>query len=245
MIQQSHAIVLHLTPYNDEAFIVDVLTEAQGLVSFLVRRSRSPRAAVRHALFRPLALLSLEWRHRESGGLQRPLSAEVWRPYSSLPYDAHKSAMAFFLAEFLRYAARAEASTEALFGYVVRSVEWLDMCPGGFANFHLVFLLRLARFLGLAPNMEQAAAGGYFDLQDGRFVTQRPLHPHFLAPADAARLPLLMRMNYGTMHVFRFSGQERSRLLEAITTYYRLHLPTFPELKSLAVLKELFDADRR
>ena len=30
------------------------------------------------------------------------------------------------------------------------------------------------------------------------------------------------------------------RLLEYINLYYRLHVPNFPELKSLAVLKDLF-----
>lgn len=49
-------------------------------------------------------------------------------------------------------------------------------------------------------------------------------------------------MNYATMHLFRFSGAERSRLLGHINDYYRLHLPGFPELKSLPVLAEVFSS---
>lgn len=37
------------------------------------------------------------------------------------------------------------------------------------------------------------------------------------------------------------SRVERMRCLTVIEQYYRLHLPDFPELKSLDVLKELFD----
>ena len=59
-------------------------------------------------------------------------------------------------------------------------------------------------------------------------------------PADAARLPLLMRMNYDTMHLFRFGREERQRLLTALNDYSRLHLPAFPDLKSLDVLHEIF-----
>lgn len=44
-----------------------------------------------------------------------------------------------------------------------------------------------------------------------------------------------------TMHLFAMSRAERSRCLELINEYYRLHLPDFPVLKSLEVLKELFD----
>lgn len=50
-----------------------------------------------------------------------------------------------------------------------------------------------------------------------------------------------MRMNYETMHLFAMSRVERNRCLLIIIDYYRLHLPEFPPLKSLDVLKELFD----
>lgn len=245
MLLKSQGVVLHSLKYNDESLIVSVLTEAVGRVSFIVRISRSPRAAVRHTLFRPMALLDLEWNHRQGAtGLRRLRSAQTALPLVSLPYDPHKAAISLFLAEFLHHAVREESDPGALFHYVFRSVEWLDTCRRGFANFHLVFLMRLSRFLGFAPNLEDWRPGVFFDLQAGRFVALRPLHGHCLEPEDAERLPLLTRMNFGTMHVFRFSGAERSRLLGCINEFYRLHLPDFPELKSLAVLKDLFSGTR-
>jgi DNA repair protein RecO (recombination protein O) len=50
----------------------------------------------------------------------------------------------------------------------------------------------------------------------------------------------MMRMDYPTMHLFRMRHQERNRLLEVTLTYYRLHIPDFPELKSVAVLQDLY-----
>ena len=61
------------------------------------------------------------------------------------------------------------------------------------------------------------------------------------SPEEAARLTRLMRMNYETMHLFAMSRMERARCLTIMNEYYRLHLPNFPVLKSLEVLKELFD----
>ena len=61
------------------------------------------------------------------------------------------------------------------------------------------------------------------------------------SPEEAARLTRLMRMNYETMHLFAMSRMERARCLTIMNEYYRLHLPDFPVLKSLEVLKELFD----
>ncbi len=237
---QSRAIVLHIQRYNDESLIADVLTEERGCVGMMVRVSRSRRAAVRHTLFRPLAVLDLTWDDRPRASLQRPRAAQTALPLCSVPYHPLKSAMALFIAEFLHHAVRTERDCREVFGYVVRSVEWLDACPSGFANFHLVFLMRLTRFLGIEPNAAGAETGAFFDLRSAEFVPSQPLHADFLRPEDARLVPLFMRMRYGNMRVFRFSGAERSRLLAYINTYYRLHLPAFPELRSLAVLREVF-----
>lgn len=59
-------------------------------------------------------------------------------------------------------------------------------------------------------------------------------------PEEAERIRTLMRMDFATMHLFRLSRAERHRILELLLTYYRLHLPSFPELKSVEVLQEMY-----
>lgn len=240
VIMKSRAIVLHITKYNDEQLIADLLTENQGNLGMIVRISRSKRTAVRHTLFQPLAILDLEWEHRPKANLQRPKAVQVAWPLCSLPTDPYKLSIAMFVAEVLHHAIKQEPDSHTIFNYVLRSVQWLDVCQSGFANFHLVFLLRLTHFLGFMPNVEDAREGDYFDLRASCFTAQQPSHADFLAPRDAALVPKLMRMRYDTMRFFHFNGAERSRLLEYVNLYYRLHVPNFPELKSLAVLKDLF-----
>lgn len=237
---QTKAIVLRTIKYTDESFIAHLLTESSGCVPMMVRVSRSKRAAVRHTLFQPLAVLWVEWDEKPRASIQRPRAAQALMPFTSLPYDSHKLAIGLYLADFLYHAVRSEPDTAALFAYVSSSLEWLDTCTTGFANFHLVFLLRLTHFLGFMPNLEEARPGDWFDLRASCFVRERPLHPDYLEPSDAALLPRFMRMRYENMRFFRFSGDERTRLLRRINDYYRLHLPNFPELKSLDVLSGLF-----
>jgi DNA repair protein RecO (recombination protein O) len=50
-----------------------------------------------------------------------------------------------------------------------------------------------------------------------------------------------MRLNYETMGLFAMNRQQRQRCLAIVMDYYRLHLPDFPQLKSLDILQELFD----
>ena len=50
-----------------------------------------------------------------------------------------------------------------------------------------------------------------------------------------------MRMRFETMHLFPFDRQQRNRCLELLVDYYRLHIADFSSLKSIDVLKELFN----
>ena len=241
MYQKVTGIVLHSLKYNDTSNIVHVYTRECGRVSLMVKIPKSHKAGVRPMLFQPLAMLELEADFRPNASVYRIKEAKAIQPFKSLPYHPFKSAMAMFLAEFLYRALREEQPNEPLFAYLQHSILWLDECEENFSNFHLVFLMRLSRFLGLYPNLELYTEGCYFDMLNACFTPLLPKSGSFLKPDEAARIRLLLRMKYETMHLFGMSRTERNRCLMVINDYYRLHIPDFPILKSLDVLKELFD----
>ncbi len=240
MEKTARGIVLNITKYNDEAIIADVLTE-EGRLSFIVRQTNAKRAAVKRLLFQPLAVLELEWVAGERSKLIKPRAARCHLPYTSIPYNPLKSSVALFLCEFLRGAIKNETDARELFDYIFSAIAYFDLCEENYANFHLVFLLRLTRLLGFAPNLEHAEENAYFDMQGSCFCPAPPSHIYYIGPEEAKHLPTLLRMRFETMHLFSYSRHQRSRLLHFINEYYRLHLPGFPELKSLEVLSEVFD----
>lgn len=240
MQMKTKAIVLHALKYGEAQLIVDMLTEEAGRVSFVCHLPKTQRGQGKKQLFQPLTLLEVAFDFRPQNSLQHFRDLRLLMPFASIPFDANKLAISLFLAEFLYHATRDEQMNRPLFNYVENSIAWLDSCQGSFANFHLVFMLRLSRFVGFFPNLEDYAPRCYFDLREGAFVLSAPLHPDFLGPEETARILPLMRMDYTTMHLFRMSHQERNRCLDVLTQFYRLHVPNFPELRSLAVLRELY-----
>ena len=235
-------IVLHVLKYNDTSNIVDIYTEQVGRASFLVKIPHSRKSNVRNVLFQPLAFVEIEADVRPVSSLHRILEVKSLFPFRSLPYHPYKSSIGMFLAEFLYRALREEGENAPLFAYLRHSILWLDECEGkSFANFHLVFLMRLSRFLGLYPNVDDYTSGCYFDMLNACFTPLLPTSGSFLKPEEAGRIRLLLRMNYETMHLFGMNRVERNRCLTVINDYYRLHIPDFPILKSIDVLKELFD----
>lgn len=240
MLQKYTGIVLHTLKYNDKSNIIHIYTKEEGLMSFLIPVPRSRKTTVKSVLFQPLSLIEFEAEIRPKAGIHPIKEARIRYLFRTLPYDPYKSAIALFLAEFLFRALKEETENKSLFAYLDYSIQWLDTCEKSFANFHLVFLIRLSRFLGLYPNTEDYTDGCHFDLMNACFSLSQPLHGMFVRPEEAAHIRKLLRMNYDTMHLFTMNRRERNRCLDIINEYYRLHLPDFPELKSLAVLQELF-----
>ena len=234
------AIVLRAFKYDDNSLIIDLLTEQLGRQSFICRISSGGKAQARRRLFQPLTLVFVYFDYRPKAHLQRLKDARIAVPFATIQANPYKASIALFLAEFLCQATKGEHEVADLYRYVENSVRWLDGCTSSFANFHLVFMMRLSRFLGFYPNLDDYRDDAWFDLRDGIFTPEKPLHADCLAPAEAEKIGLLMRMNYDTMHLFRMNRDERNRILEVILSYYRLHLPDFPKLNSVQVLRELF-----
>lgn len=240
MLTKTQAIVLHTIKYGETRIIVDMFTRTHGRLSFIVNIPKSIKAKTKKQFFQPLNILEIEVDVRQKVQLQKLSDVRLASPFSSIPFNPHKLSISLFIAEFLYYALRSEQQNALLYDYVESSILWLDSQDDRYANFHLVFLMRLSRFLGFYPNLEHYQTGDYFDLRESMFLPTPPLHRDFLYPQEAEKVQLMMRMDYPTMHLFKMTHQERNRLLEVTITYYRLHLTDFPELKSIAVLQELY-----
>ena len=239
MIIDDEILIFHALRYSDDQLIVEGLARNYGRVSFVVRISHAPRAKVRHVIFQPMAVLEVQWEEKPRAKLMRPIAARVSQPWSSLHTSPIKAAITLFLAEFLLQVCRHEQSGELFFDYLLHSLTWLDTAEEGFANFHLLFLMRLAQFLGIAPNTSDTGLP-FFDLIAAEFVSRAPAHAYYIYGDEARAFEQLLRMNFSTMHLFQLTRTQRNRILELILTYYRLHIPSLPELKSWEVLREIF-----
>lgn len=225
MLEKTRGIVLHTLRYGDESLVVDVLTESRGCVTFMVRIPKTRKAGVQSLLLRPLSILQLELDYRQNRQMQRVRNLSVDTPYTSIPYDPMKNAVGLFLCEVLYYALRREQIPHAaLFQFIEQSLCWFDLAERDYVNFHVVFLIKLTRYLGFWPTEEELT-------QDG-----------LLTPLDAEWADRLLRLNYQTMRVFVMTREQRNRLLDIICSFYSRHVAEFPEVRSLTVLREMFEA---
>lgn len=241
MLEKTKGIVLHAIRYGDDSLIVSVLTLSRGTLTFMVKAPRGRHGSVKAQLLRPLSILDMDIDYRERMQMHRIKDMRVAIVFSTLPYEPAKEAVAMFLGEVLYHALKREGENPALFEFLEHSLEWFDLAEHDYANFHLCLLIQLTRHLGFFPNMDSPSPACLFDLLEGCFVFSIPAHGQYLVPEEAQFLAKLLKMNYETMHRVHLNRQQRGHILRLLNTYYRVHVPDFPELKSLDVLTELFD----
>ena len=240
MLIKTKAIVLRTVKYGDNRLIVDLFTKEQGRLSFAVSVAQSAKGKMKKQFFQPLSLLEVTGDVKPSVQLHRLKEVRLAWPYAHLPFDASKLAITFFIAEFLAASLKGEQRNAALYDYLEGSLIWLDTAREHYANFHLVLMMHVAKFLGFHPNLSGYTPQAVFDLRAGCFTEVMPLHHDVVATEGAAIINTLMRMDFVNMHLFKMSRQQRNELADFLILYYKLHLPAFPELKTKEVLNTLF-----
>lgn len=237
---KGRGVVLHTLKYGDSSLVVYLLTDVGGRRSYMVQgvRSRSGRGS-KLALFQPM--FPVEFEGLESNRQQMHRFREVRAGYvlQHLPFDVRKSTMALFMAEVLYRLVRESEPNEALFDFVWSSVGALDALEEGIANFHLWFLANLTRLLGFAPGNEYGP-GDWFDVREGLYVAQPPLHTEALAPDDARTLRDMLACDVCRLGEIGLNRTQRTSFLDSMLSYLGYHLDAVSACRSVGILREVF-----
>ena len=79
------------------------------------------------------------------------------------------------------------------------------------------------------------------DLKEGQFISEKPSHPHYIDGTHARLTSEILSINfYSDLENIPINRGLKKDLLQAYQNYVALHLPDFGEIKTLAVLQELF-----
>ncbi len=241
MLYTTRGIVFHQTRYSESSLIVKIFTETLGLQSFMVKGVRSKRSKTKAALFQPLTLLNLVVDRREGKSLHYIRDITLDFNYHSVHTDLNKRAVIIFLADLLYRSIREETPNTTLFNWLYHTLTWYDLNDQETLNFHLLFMLQLSRFLGFYPRQHPGLRNDYFDLQEGEFTDSKPEHPAYFGSEMTAYIVKLQNLSFENSGELKLSNKNRRLILDGLLAYYRLHLPGFGELKSVEVLKSIFE----
>ena len=239
-MQRTKVIVLRTLKYNDSQIVVSLFSKDFGFFTTMARLSRGPRYGGKNTLWQVLNVLEVSLDYRVGNEFQKLSEVSIFLPWREIPYNPHKAAVAIFLGDFLFHALRGEGENQTLYDFIENSLSWFDESSSAFTAFHLFFMIRMTRFIGILPGLDGYAKSSMYDLNMSCFTMIVPNHGQYLDACDAVYVPILLRTEYSQMHHLKIPRKKRWHMLEIILRYYRLHVPGFGELKSLETLRELF-----
>jgi DNA repair protein RecO (recombination protein O) len=219
LIHKTRGIVFRFTKFRETSIIVTIFTDLFGLQSYIVNGVRSKTAKNKIALYQPLTLLDLVVYHRENANIERIKEIRCLHPYNSLMADVKKSTIAMFIQELLNKTVKDESHTKEIFDFLYESLITIDSLDKGQENFHLIFMLRLARFLGFGAQHVNEVIGGR------------------IADAEIEKIIGLL-LQAGYRDNLNINHQQRKELLDLIVAFYNDHME-LGEIRSIAVLREV------
>lgn len=256
MLTKSRIIVLHTIKHSDSGMVVQCYSDVKGRSAcyFFAGGKHS-----KSAMMFPLSMLDVVLFSRHQEGNTMPVIKEAV-PVCQLPNlktDIRKGAISIFMCELLLKTLKESSPDPSLFVFLSNSIMLLEAVDEGVENFHLHFAVNLCKVLGYMPEDNYSGpsfppkptvgqAGG--SNQDSRthfnFTTGKFTHDYSEAfcfqPEESLLLHQIMSTPLAALREITCSGQMRNRFLTRIIDYLSFHTSLRIELKSLAVLRELF-----
>ena len=215
MTYDDRIIVLNTTRVKENSIVLHTISRTYGRRSFLVRVGKN--AGMSYSL--PLNLLEVSVTENPKSDLwyARVVSAEA--PLNSIRDNIYKNTISLFMAEVLFRIVKQGNAEDGLYDWCRRQILTLDALETDFSNFHIRFLLELAVALGFRPQLNDILpfTGEYQSVIES-FMTS--------SLAESMLIPL--------------SGQVRNDLASSLIRYLEFHTESTINIRSLAVLRELF-----
>lgn len=221
MLHKTRGIVFRFIKFRETSIIVTIFTEQFGLQSYIVNGVRSKSAKNKIALYQPLTLLNLVVYHREHANIERIKEISCFHPYQSLTADVKKSTMAMFITELINRTVKEESHAQEVFAFLADSMIAIDSLQSSYENSHLIFMIRLSRYLGFGVHHVNEVLGGRITSEENE-----KLLTELIAADYYDYVPL--------------TNQQRREILDLLLNFYADHMVNFGEIKSVQVLRDTF-----
>ncbi|WP_299225289.1 DNA repair protein RecO [uncultured Psychroserpens sp.] len=239
MLNKTQVIVLSKIKYRDNDLIVKCFSNTRGIVSYMLRGVlKTTKGNSKAVYFQLLSQLQIEEQYKANQSLCYIKEVKLDYVYKTLHSNVYKGAIVMFIAEVLSDVLKEEEQNNQLYHYLQTTLKWLDY-KDEFANFHLLFLLNLTRYLGFYPDTKNSDYS-HFNLSNGLFEPKK-LDMYSISDDNLTLLKAMLGIKFDTLHTIKISSKQRQSFLTMLLLYFELHLGNFKKPKSLQVFNQVFN----
>jgi DNA repair protein RecO (recombination protein O) len=241
MLQKSRAIVLQTVKFRDNSLITTCYCKEFGRTTIQVNHAYgSGKSAGLAVYFQPLAILDLIIYKKETSEISHLKEVAIATPLTELHFDPVKVSISMFVSEVIYRTVREVEPNLELYDFLENSIRLLDIMHEGAANFHLVFLIQLTRYLGFYPANGWSEITPFFDYKNGLFCLSPPSHSFYLDATSSRRLGMLLSTPFYKSNEITLNHAQRVQAINDLLSYYNFHLGSPLDFKTLPILIQLF-----
>lgn len=235
MLQKTEGIVLKTIKYSESSVITKLFTREFGEYSFIVPGVRGSRNKSKGNLFQPLQILEMDLYYHPNKSI---LKLKEYRPghiYTCLYTDMIRQSVAIFSLEVLSKCIVEHEVNHTVYDFFRSYLMQLDHLSEVDAFSPQQFLLDLSHHLGFKPTVEVPFdERPYFNLEYGTFEKEPSFSKISLDRKEAFLVYEFLEQNFT-----HFTKNDRIKLLEILITYFKFHIPTFKDVTSLEIIRQV------
>ncbi len=233
MIIKTRAILLSSIKLKDNSILIKLFTKERGLITAYVRNARSKtKKTVKWQITDDLNIELIGNENKDVFGIKE---AAYTNALNNRYFEPSRSAIAFFIAEsFIKVIHEKNAQTEDLFEFALQTIDKLEK-QNSINDFPFRFLVDLSDYLGIKPRAELNS--DVFNLSEGTIEKKAYGQQSVSVPEVALIGNYLITGDYGR----KINREERLKMLQLMIDFYKYQITSFVDLKTLGVLKELFE----
>jgi len=232
----TEAIVIHSLKYSDNSLIVKLLS-AEGLQSYMARGVQSRASKTPASVFSPLALLHIEAiTARKPGAVSILKSAGFAQPLYRCYAQPARQAILMFYAELSYEILKHDQHQDyaELFAFLKESILELEHCEQPAAAMPLLFMIRMARLLGIGMLSDTPYETYCFHIGEARFIHHAAGLPEMLIQGKPAEL--LAVILHSDHCPEGYQRNDRNELLNKLILYFQIHFHGGLRIKSHEIL---------
>ncbi len=238
MQTKTEGVVLRTVKYGESQIIVDILTKDLGMQTYMIYGARSARSK-KKGLYSIPNMLQLDVVHQENKSIQKIQDQVLIHPYKSLHFDFMKMSTAVFIAELTSKVLSKSDVSPGTYEFVKRYFIHLDQFEGNIALIHLHYMVHWTGDHGFEFQTQEGDWFPFFDMEQGRFVPQEPVHNAYLSNDTLELFKNLLGTRVEELHTILSNRTQRNLLLDRLLYYYRYNIDGLPEMKTYQVLRDI------
>lgn len=237
MFLKTRGIILRTVKYSESSLVVDMYTEIKGRQSYIISGIRSKSAKTKAGLLQVMGLVDLIAYDKEHVSLNRIKEIKADYLYRRLPFDALRSSIGLFFMEVCIKTVKETEANPELYHFIKSQMLKLDEPEVmGVSVYPIRFLCELSRYLGFGIQNDYSEVKRYFDLRNGAFAAL-DFGPQYSLNEGASHSLSNILDNEASI----VPKPVRNLILDQLILYYRYHVENFDRVKSLDILRSIFN----